>query len=109
MSKNEVVIQFSGGIDSLYLAYSLSKTYDKVHLLTFNKGYLHFGFNFSKPNIDNLKKILGKDKITYNLIDMKPLFKEMAVKGFMKNLILVLQSFWQVLLLLHLTMLVIVM
>ncbi len=85
MSKNEVVIQFSGGIDSLYLAYSLSKKYDKVHLLTFNKGYLHFGFNFSKPNIDNLKKILGEDKIVYNLIDMKPLFKEMAVKGFMKN------------------------
>jgi len=81
----EVIIQFSGGIDSLYVAYYLAKEYKRIHLLTFNKGYLHFGFNFSKPNIENLKKILGEDKVVYKLINMKPLFKEMAVKGFFKN------------------------
>jgi len=83
--KNEVIIQFSGGIDSLYVAYLLGKKYDKVHLLTFYKGYLHFGMNFSKVNIDNLKKILGDDKIVFKLIDIKKLFKRMAVNGFLGN------------------------
>ncbi len=85
MRKNEVVIQFSGGIDSLYLAYELGKKYDKVHLLTFYKGYLHFGMNFSKPNIENLKRLLGEEKVIFKILNMKNLFKEMAVKGFFKN------------------------
>ncbi len=83
--KKEAIIQFSGGIDSLYTAYILGKKYDKIHLLTFYKGYLHFGLNFSKPNIDNLKKILGNEKVVFKVKDMKDLFKKMSIKDFFKN------------------------
>ena len=83
--KKEAIVQFSGGIDSLYTAYLLGQKYDKIHLLTFYKGYLHFGLNFSKPNIDNLKKILGNENVISKVIDMKGLFKKMTVKDFFKN------------------------
>jgi len=83
--KKEAIIQFSGGIDSLYTAYLLGQKYDKIHLLTFDKGYLHFGLNFSKPNINNLKKILGNEKVVFKVKEMKDLFKKMSVKNFFKN------------------------
>ncbi len=84
--KNEAVIQFSGGIDSLYVAYMLAQKYDRIHLLTFYKGYLHFGLNFSKPNIMNLKRLFGEEKIVFKVVNMKSLFKKMAVKNFFKDL-----------------------
>jgi len=84
--KNEAVIQFSGGIDSLYVAYMLAQKYDRIHLLTFYKGYLHFGLNFSEPNIKNLKRLFGEDKIVFKVVNMKSLFKKMAVKNFFKDL-----------------------
>jgi len=80
--KNEVIVQFSGGIDSLYVAHYLAKKYDKVHLLTFYKGYLHFGLKASKKNINVLKKAHGNDKFEHKILNIKPLFKEMAVKNF---------------------------
>lgn len=83
--KKEAIVQFSGGIDSLYTAYLLGQKYDEIHLLTFDKGYLHFGLNFSNPNIDNLKKILGNENVIFKVIDMKDLFKKMSVKDFFKN------------------------
>ena len=80
--KNEIIIQFSGGIDSLYAAHYLAPRYDRVHLLTFDKGYLHLFLKANRPNIDLLKKLHGEDKIVHPLLDIKPLFKEMAVKSY---------------------------
>ena len=83
--KNEAIIEFSGGIDSLYVSYMLAQKYDRIHLLTFYKGYLHYGLEFCKPNVNNLKRLFGNDKIVDKVINMKPLFKKMTVKGFSKN------------------------
>ncbi len=78
----EVILEFSGGIDSLYAAHYLAQKYDKVHLLTFNKGYLHFALKANKINVDLLRNLHGEDKIAYQLIDIKPFFKQMAVRSY---------------------------
>lgn len=80
--KREVVVQFSGGIDSLYVAHYLVKSYDKIHLLTFNKGYLHFALKRNRINVDLLKNIYGEDKFVHKNINIKDFFKEMAVKTY---------------------------
>jgi len=80
--KNEVIIQFSGGIDSLFAAHYLAPRYDRIHLLTFDKGYLHFGLRANRANVKLLKSIHGEDKFTHSLIEIKDLFKEMAVKTY---------------------------
>lgn len=80
--KNELIIQFSGGIDSLYAAHKLAPQYDRLHLLTFDKGYLHFFLKANQANVELLKKIHGSDKIVQRLIDIRPLFKEMAVRSY---------------------------
>ncbi|MBN1197113.1 MAG: hypothetical protein JXA62_06875 [Candidatus Aminicenantes bacterium] len=80
--KNEVVIEFSGGIDSLYAAHYLAGQYDRVHLLTFDKGYLHILLKANQPNIELLQSLHGKDKITHQVMDIRHLFKEMAVRDY---------------------------
>lgn len=79
--KNEVIIQFSGGIDSLYAAHYLADKFDKVHLLTFYKGYLQYAIKANEYNVKVLQKVHG-NKIQLNVIDMRPLFKAMAVKTY---------------------------
>ncbi len=80
--KKEVIIQFSGGIDSLYAAHYLAPQYDRVHLVTFNKGYLHFALKANQANIGLLKSLHGENKFIYSFIEIKELFKEMAVKTY---------------------------
>jgi 7-cyano-7-deazaguanine synthase in queuosine biosynthesis len=80
--KKEIIVEFSGGIDSLYAAHFLADKYDRVHLLTFYKGYLHFGLKASKVNVDLLKKLHGENKYIYKIINIKDIFREMAVKTF---------------------------
>ncbi len=80
--KKEVIVQFSGGIDSLFAAHHLADRYDRVHLLTFNKGYLHFALKANQANVNWLRSIHGEDKFVHSFIEIKDLFKEMAVKSY---------------------------
>jgi tRNA U34 2-thiouridine synthase MnmA/TrmU len=80
--KQEIIVEFSGGIDSLYAAHFLTRQYEKVHLLTFYKGYLHFALKASQPNVDLLRKLHGEDRIVYKIINIRDIFKEMAVKSY---------------------------
>lgn len=80
--KKEIIVEFSGGIDSLYAAHFLMKEYEKVHLLTFNKGHLHFGLKANRTNVDLLKNLHGEDRIVYKIIDIRDIFREMAVKSY---------------------------
>lgn len=80
--KNEMIVQFSGGIDSLYAAHYLASRYDRVHLLTFDKGYLHLFLKANLSNVGLLKKLHGEDKIVHSLLDIRPLFKELGVKNY---------------------------
>ena len=83
--KKEIVLEFSGGIDSLFAAHTLAAEYDRIHLLTFKKGYLQYGLNASRPNVELLQKLHGKNKYFFKIIDMKHLFQEMAVKTYRKT------------------------
>jgi len=83
--KNEVAVMFSGGIDSLLAAVLLMKSYDKVHLITFDKGYLEFGVKNNLPNVERLKTAFGDDRIIHEIIDLKPVVKRIAVKKIFKN------------------------
>jgi 7-cyano-7-deazaguanine synthase in queuosine biosynthesis len=83
--KNEVAVMFSGGIDSLLTAVLLQKEFDKVHLITFDKGYLEFGIKNNLPNIEKLKRIYGKEKFINKIIDIKGLLKKVSIKTLLKE------------------------
>ena len=83
--KNEVAVMFSGGIDSLLASVLLQQKYDKVHLITFDKGYLEFGVKNNLPNVERLKKTYGEDRITHEVVDLKDIVKKIAVKKIFKD------------------------
>jgi hypothetical protein len=83
--KNEVAVMFSGGIDSLLASVLLAQEYDKVHLVTFDKGYLEFGVKNNLPNVDRLKAKFGEDRITHQVVDIKDLHKAISVRFFFKE------------------------
>jgi hypothetical protein len=83
--KNEVAVMFSGGIDSLLAAVLLQKEFDKVHLITFDKGYLEFGVKNNLINVERLQATYGKDKITHQVIDHKAIIKRIAMGSFFKE------------------------
>jgi len=78
--KNEVAVMFSGGIDSLLGAVLLQKKHDKVHLITFDKGYLEFGVKNNLPNVQRLQDTFGPERITHQVIKLKKLVKAVSVK-----------------------------
>ncbi|MFQ6082049.1 MAG: 7-cyano-7-deazaguanine synthase [Candidatus Aminicenantia bacterium] len=83
--KNEVAVMFSGGIDSLLTAVLLQEKFDKVHLITFDKGYLEFGLENNKSNIERLKKIYGDEKYINKIIDIKKILKNVSIKTILKD------------------------
>jgi len=85
--KNEVAVMFSGGIDSLLSSVLLLKEnkYDKVHLVTFDKGYLEFGVKNNIPNVERLKTAFGADRVTHQIVDIKKLHKKISVNSFFKE------------------------
>ena len=72
--KNEVAVMFSGGIDSLLAAVLLQQTYDKVHLITFDKGY-EFGVKNNFPNIERLRTQFGPNRIHHEIVDLRNVIK----------------------------------
>jgi hypothetical protein len=78
--KNEVAVMFSGGIDSLLAAVLLLQTFDKVHLVTFDKGYLEFGVKNNIPNVEKLKARFGADRIHHEIVDLKNVVKRIGAR-----------------------------
>ena len=83
--KNEVAVMFSGGIDSLLASVVLLEKYDKVHLITFDKGYLEFGVKNNVPNAERLKATYGADRITHEVLDIKDVVKRISVSQVWKD------------------------
>ncbi|MGB8951068.1 MAG: 7-cyano-7-deazaguanine synthase [Candidatus Aminicenantales bacterium] len=73
--KNEVAVLFSGGIDSLLAAVVLQANYERVHLITFDKGYLEFGIKNNVRNVEKLTAVFGKERITHEVVNLKKLMK----------------------------------
>ena len=76
--KNEVVLAFSGGIDSLSSALKLCEQFDKVHLLTFQKGYLEFGVHNNHSNVLKLQKLAGKHRFIHKIIDLHSILERIC-------------------------------
>ncbi|MBM3294677.1 MAG: hypothetical protein FJY82_09145 [Candidatus Aminicenantes bacterium] len=83
--KNDVAVMFSGGIDSLLAAVLLLQKYDRVHLITFDKGYLEFGVKNNLPNVERLRAAFGDNRVRHEIIDLKNVVKRIAVKTFFKD------------------------
>ena len=83
--KNEVAVMFSGGIDSLLASVLLQQKYDRVHLITFDKGYLEFGIKNNVPNVNRLKTAFGEDRIIHQVIDIKQIVKRISVSKIFKD------------------------
>jgi len=83
--RNEVAVLFSGGIDSLLAAVELQASCNRVHLVTFNKGYLEFGVKNNLVNVEILKRLYGEERITHEVIDLRQLTKS-VYKGLMNDL-----------------------
>jgi len=83
--KNEVAVMFSGGIDSLLASVVLLEKYDKVHLITFDKGYLEFGVKNNVPNAERLKATYGVGRITHEVLDIKDVVKRISVSQVWKD------------------------
>jgi len=83
--KNEVAVMFSGGIDSLLASVLLQQKYDRVHLITFDKGYLEFGIKNNVPNVNRLKTAFGEDRITHQVIDIKQIIKRISISKIFKD------------------------
>lgn len=83
--KNEVAVMFSGGIDSLLASVVLLEKYDKVHLITFDKGYLEFGVKNNVPNAERLKAAFGPGRITHEVLDIKDVVKRISVSQVWKD------------------------
>ena len=83
--KNEVAVMFSGGIDSLLASVVLLEKYDKVHLITFDKGYLEFGVKNNAPNVERLRATYGVDRIGHEVVDIKDIVKRISVSKVLKD------------------------
>jgi 7-cyano-7-deazaguanine synthase in queuosine biosynthesis len=83
--KNEVAVMFSGGIDSLLASVVLLEKYDKIHLITFDKGYLEFGVKNNVPNAERLKATYGAYRITHEVLDIKDVVKRISVSQVWKD------------------------
>jgi 7-cyano-7-deazaguanine synthase in queuosine biosynthesis len=86
MIKNEAALQFSGGIDSLLSSVTILKDFNRVHLLTFDKGYLEFGIENNLLNVTKLKELFGEDKFIHKIINIKNIFKPITVKSINKDI-----------------------
>ena len=64
----ETTIMYSGGLDSTATAVMLSEFYDRIHLLTFNNGYVHLFIKWSKKNFKSFSDVMGKDRFVHHIL-----------------------------------------
>lgn len=71
MSKQSIVVMYSGGLDSTLQAYRLGQKYQEVHLLTFDLS-LTIGVEKSRKNIENIARACPNSKIIHHIINIDP-------------------------------------
>ena len=76
---------FSGGTDSAYAAVLMAKTYDKIHLLTYNRHGFRNVEN-SKNYAEKLMNIYGKERISHSIINIDNEFKTLSYGNYLPNL-----------------------
>lgn len=83
--KRAVSLMYSGGLDSTVTALTLAEQYDRVHLLTYNRGYGHWFVGRSSVRIPQLEKHLGRSVFTQFRADVKGLFKKIVLDSFVSD------------------------
>lgn len=71
--KKEIVLMYSGGLDTTYIALNLATKYEKVHLLTFCNGICLRPYVSSK-HVSMLCEKFGKDKFEHTIIPVEEIF-----------------------------------
>lgn len=75
---NEISLMYSGGLDTTYTAMRLLEEHDRVHLLTFDSGVMHWVREFSTKNPAALRKSFGADRIVHSIISTRELIRLQA-------------------------------
>jgi len=83
--KPAVSLMFSGGLDSTVTALTLAGQYDKVHLLTYKRGYGHWFVGRSKVRVPELEKHLGRPVFTQFRASVRELFKKIVLASFVAD------------------------
>ena len=68
----DILLGYSGGVDSSVAAIKLSEKYKKIHLITYRTGTLIF-IKHSRKNADLLRENLGQDRIIHKILDIRSL------------------------------------
>jgi len=84
LKKNkQACLMFSGGLDSTLTAVVLSKSFRKIHLVTYNQGKWLWFMNRSKIHSKELNDIIGP-RFKHEIIKNDEIFKKI-IKGFCKD------------------------
>ena len=84
----DVSVFFSGGLDSTAVALMAGlKNKGRVHLLTLDHGYGYLFRHWAETNVPALKRALGQDRVVHRFVDTRDLFRALAVKPFLRDLV----------------------
>jgi hypothetical protein len=85
LKNDEIVLMYSGGLDTTYIAVQLAKKYEKVHLLTFCNGFC-VRPESSRENISILKDKFGAFRFEHSIIPIGDIFSFLR-KNILKDMI----------------------
>jgi len=76
VKEKEIALLYSGGLDTTYSAICLEKSFEKIHLLTFDNGFC-LNPLASEKHVRILKAKYGKTRFVHTIIDIKGIFKRL--------------------------------
>lgn len=79
MLREDVVLMFSGGVDSTTSALDLLQTYRRLHLVTYANGYGHLLIHKSKVHVRDLRREYGAERILHEIISCRGLFERITI------------------------------
>lgn len=85
MNKNKAIVLFSGGTDSTLTSALLTKDFDEIHLITYNRFGFHAAEN-TETQANMLKEKYGQDKFVHRLINVDDLFKHVSYENYLYNI-----------------------
>jgi len=85
MTDNDVVLMYSGGLDSTAAALLLCERFDTVHLLTYSYGYGQLFLNWSKKGYRSLVEALGPKRFVHVIGSCKQLFQQTLVRSIVSD------------------------
>lgn len=85
MALSEAIVLYSGGTDSTLTASMLSKQFDRIHLITYDRFGI-FEVENSQNNAKKLQEKYGEEKFVHKIINFDKIFQKIAYKKYLKNM-----------------------